>query len=277
MVLFHTLHSLRSLNFDLLNTANIILLPKKVGAEKIFDYRPISLIHSVVKLFTKMLALRLAPAMKDIISKSQSTFIKGRSIHDNFLYVNSMARRFHRNRVPMLLVKLDIQKAFDSVRWHYLLSLLSRLGFPVRWRDWIAALLTTSSSQLLLNGIPGESIPHGRGLRQGDLLSPLLFILAIDPLQRLLQLATEAGLLSAICRNPSRLRTSLYADDAVLFVKPIKEEINTLARLLEFFGEVTGLHCNLQKSTVVPIRCTDLDLDDILQEFHAQRGNFLIK
>ena len=84
MALFHTLHSLRSLNFDLLNTANIILLPKKVGAEKISDYRPISLIHSVVKLFTKMLALRLAPAMKDIISKSQSAFIKGRSIHDNF-------------------------------------------------------------------------------------------------------------------------------------------------------------------------------------------------
>ena len=69
----------------------------------------------------------------------------------------------------------------------------------------------------------------------------------------------------------------MYADDAVLFVKPIKEEINTMARLLEFFGEVTGLHCNLQKSTVVPIRCTDLDLDDILQEFHAQRGNFPIK
>ena len=77
----------------------------------------------------------------------------------------------------------------------------------MRWRDWIAALLTTFSSQLLLNGIPGESIPHGRGLRQGDPLSPLLFILAFDPLQRLLQLATEAGLLSAIYRNPSRLRT----------------------------------------------------------------------
>ena len=85
----------------------------------------------------------------------------------------------------------------------------------------------------------------------------------------------EAGLLSRICRNPSRLRTSLYADDAVLFIKPIKEDINTLARLLEFFGEVIGLQCNLQKSTVVPIRCTDLDLEDNLQEFHAQCGNFL--
>jgi hypothetical protein len=172
----------------------------------------------------------------------------------------------------MLLVKLDIQKAFDSICWDYLLSLLSRLGFPVRWRDWIAALLTTSSSQLLLNGIPGEPIAHGRGLRQGDPLSPLLFILAIEPLQRLLQLAMKTGLLSRICRNPRRLRTSLYADDAVLFIRPIKEEIDTLAMLLEFFGKVTGLHRNFQKSTVVPIRCTDLDLDDILQDFHAHVG-----
>ena len=91
MALFHTLHSLRSLNFDLLNTANIILLPKKFGAEKISDYRPTSLIHSVAKLFTKMLALRLAPAMKNIISKSQSAFIKGRSILYNYKFVQSAA------------------------------------------------------------------------------------------------------------------------------------------------------------------------------------------
>lgn len=138
-------------------------------------------------------------------------------------------------------------------------------------------MLTTSSSQVLLNGILGNPIMHGRGLRQGDPLSPLLFILVIDPLQRLLQLATEAGFLSKISCSPYKLRTSLYADDAVLFMKPIKAEINNLAKLLEYFGKVTGLHSNLQKSTVVPIRCHDLDLDDILQKFHAQRGKFPIK
>ena len=77
-----------------------------------------------MKLLAKVLALRLAPVMEQIISKSQSAFIRGRSIHDNFLYVRNMARRFHRNRTPMLLIKLDISKAFDSVRWDYILSLL---------------------------------------------------------------------------------------------------------------------------------------------------------
>ena len=167
-------------------------------------------------------------------------FIKGRSIHDNYMYVRNMARRFHRSKRPMLLVKLDISKAFDSVRWDYLFSLLNTLGFPRRWVDWIAAFLSTASSQVLLNGIPGEPFVHGRGLSQGDPLSPLLFILAIDPLQRLLQVATARGLISEVSRNQARLRTSLYADDAVLFIKPVKEEVARLARMLELFGGVTS-------------------------------------
>jgi len=135
MAALNTFHDLRCLNFDLLNTANIVLLPKKEGADSIGDYRPISLIHSIAKLLAKVMALRLAPAMEQIISKSQSAFIRGRSIRDNFLYVRNMARRFHRNRTPMLLIKLDISKAFDSVRWDYILSLLQHMAFPARWRN----------------------------------------------------------------------------------------------------------------------------------------------
>ena len=209
------------------------------GTEHITDYRSISLIHSVAKLIAKVLALRLAPVIKDIISKSQSAFIIGRSIHDNFQYVRSSTRRFHHNRTPMLPIKLDISKAIDSIRWDYLLSLLQHIGFLAKWRDWITAILSTSSSQILLNGIPGQHIKHGRGLRQGDPLSPLLFILAIDPLQRLLNLATKAGLLSKVGRSRARLRTSMYADDAVIFLRPVKEEVAVLKRLLHLFGEAT--------------------------------------
>ena len=106
MATMNSFHAARCINLELLNSANIILIPKKDGAEHISNYRPISLIHSVAKLIAKILALRLAPAMKEIISNSQSAFIRGRSIHDNFQYVRSVARRVHRNRTPMLLIKL---------------------------------------------------------------------------------------------------------------------------------------------------------------------------
>jgi hypothetical protein len=95
----------------------------------------------------------------------------------------------------MLFVKLDITKAFDSVWWEYLLEIMQQLGFGQRWRDLMSLIWSTTTSRITLNGAPGQPFKHGRGLRQGDPFSTLLFILAMDPLQRLLELATQEGLL----------------------------------------------------------------------------------
>jgi hypothetical protein len=105
----------RCQDLNLLNKANIILILKKEGAEDIRDFRPISLIHAIAKIMTKILALRLAPFTNDLIPSCQSAFIKKRSIHDNFIYVRNLTRKFHKSRTPTLLIKLDISKAFDSV------------------------------------------------------------------------------------------------------------------------------------------------------------------
>jgi hypothetical protein len=176
-------YSLRVGNLDILNSTNVVLIPKKEGAKSITDFRPISLLHSFTKIIAKLLALHLAPHMSSIISTTQSAFIKKRSIHDNFMSARNTTRRYHNSRLPTLFLKLDITKAFDSVRWEYLLNLLHILGFPCRWQDWIAALLYTSSTRVLLNGVPNAPIKHGRGLRQGDPLSPLLFVIVMDPLR----------------------------------------------------------------------------------------------
>lgn len=150
MAAVHSLQNSRCRHLNLLNKANVILLPKKDEAEDIKDFRPISLIHGVAKILTKILALRLAPYMNDLIYPCQSAFIKGRSIHDNFMYVRNIARRFHRTKTPTLLIKLDISKAFDSVRWDYLLDLLQQRGFLATWRDWVASILATSTSRIML-------------------------------------------------------------------------------------------------------------------------------
>ena len=122
-----------------------------------------------------------------------------------------------------------------------------------------------------------NAIAHGRELRQGDPLSPLLFILAIDPLQWLPSMATGAGILSRVSRDKTRLRVSMYADDIVIFLKPAKHEAETLKSLLHSFGEVTGLRTNVHKTSVVPIRCKQIDLDEVLAGFPAVRAHFPVK
>lgn len=99
----------------LFNEASIVLLPKKQIPTAISDYRPISLINSLTKVITKILATRLAPRMNELVSHAQNAFIKRRCIHDNFLYVQRVIQLLHKKKQSALFIKLDISKAFDSV------------------------------------------------------------------------------------------------------------------------------------------------------------------
>ena len=191
MAAMNSLFTLNAQGFEWLNSASIILLPKKMDATRVTDFRPISLVHGIAKIFPKVLANILAPRLNSLVSNCQSAFIKKRSIHDNFLYVQSAVKRLHKQKILALFMKLDIHKAFDTVHWGYLLETMQALGFRQRWHEWISILLRTSSSTPMLNGRQGATFSHARGVRQGDPLSPMLFILAMDPLQRLLDLATQ--------------------------------------------------------------------------------------
>jgi hypothetical protein len=193
------------------------------------------------------------------------------------MYVRNYAKQIHKARTLALLLKLDIKKAFDFVHWDYLIDLLQWFGFPPKFRNWLVALLQSASSRVLLNGVPGSPIHHGHGLRQGDPLSPLLFVLTIDPLQAILSKATENGDIHRFRGRATCMRTSLYADDVVIFMAPIKEDIEALSRILSDFGEVTRLVTNVRKISVVPIRCSDIDIDTILHGFPVLRSTFPIR
>ena len=171
VVSFFSCDSCNVFKFRLLNSAFITRLPKKVDAVEIKIFRPISLIHSFAKLVTKLMANRLAPLLPSLVSANQSAFVRGRRIHDNFMLVQQMVKSLHKKKEAHILLKLDISKAFDSVSWSFLLEVLRKVGFGQRWRDLICLILSTSSTQILVNGEPGDTIYRHRGLRQGD---PLL-------------------------------------------------------------------------------------------------------
>lgn len=239
-----------------INRATVSLLPKKVGAVDIKDFRPVSLNHGAVKIFDKVLATRLTEDLPNLVGNHQSAFVRGRSLHDNFMLVQGTTRRLHALRDPTVLVKLDISKAFDSLQWPFLLEVLGQMGFGPRWISWICGLLATSSTKIAVNGIPGETIYNCQGLRQGSPLSPMIFILCMEPLHRLFEYATAAGLLTPLARTGLRQRVSMYADDAMIFLKPKELDLQACAAILNMFGHASGLKINLQKSSALPIRCT---------------------
>jgi hypothetical protein len=216
----------------------------------------------------------LAPHLNDIVSNAQNAFIKKRCIHDNFIYAQRVIQLLHKKRKPALFIKLDISKAFDSIGWSFLLEVLENLGFSLKWRDWIAAILGSATSKILINGQPTKAIRHERGLRQGDPLSPMLFILAIDPLQRIIEVAANKGILNPVLPRAARLRCSLYADDAAIFAAPNSLEIDHLQRILCFFGECSGLKINISKTEIFLIRLDNTSVTQILQNFPGKICRF---
>jgi len=197
-----TQHETRSMHR--LNNALIVLLPKKVGASPPGDFRPITMVHSFAKLVSKLMALRLAPQLQHIIAKNQNAFIRNITIHDNFKYVQRAAVMIRKKKIPTLLLKLDISKVFDTVSWPFLLEVLQAWGFGDNWRRWMESLLCTASSRILLNGRQGPPIKHLRGVRQGDSLSPMLFIIAMDVLHRLFIKASRDRVFQKL--EPSEVR-----------------------------------------------------------------------
>ncbi|KAM0918663.1 hypothetical protein ACQ4PT_008713 [Festuca glaucescens] len=172
MVAFNSLSRLDCRGFGAVNEALITLLPKKNGAEEVRDFIPINLIHGITKLVAKVLANRVAPILPQMVNMQQSAFVRGRCLHDNFMMVQGTARKLHSSSTPVVLLKLDISKAFDIVDWDFLIEVLRKLGFGERLLACICAVLSTASTRVLLNGTPGSRIANRRGLRQGDPLSP---------------------------------------------------------------------------------------------------------
>ena len=159
----------------------------------------------------------------------------------------------------MLVLKLDFHKAFDTISWECIQLTLQHRGFDSRWVNWMQAILSSGKAQILVNGIAGEQIIYRRGVRQGDPLSPFLFILVADILQKLLQHAHSNGLILHPLDIQETTPMLQYADDTLILLKGIVQQAMVLKELLDSFEIFSGLKINYHKSTLVPIHMSQQD------------------
>jgi len=242
-----------SLDLDGLNRAHLVLLPKKDGVRTADGFRPISLQNCPMKLFSKVMVNRLKPHIAALVDPDQTGFVHGRSIAENFVYAADLLSCCHKRKVPTTVLKLDFKKAFDSVEWSSLDAILRVRGYDSRWRSWISNILTSGKTAVMLNGVPGRWITCRRGLRQGDPLSPFLFIIVADVLQRLIRQAAHNGELRHPVDDSFPCPVLQYADDTLILTKGDVHSMQVLKKILDNFSLATGLDINFHKSTFVPL------------------------
>ena len=155
----------QSIQLENINSSFITLVPKKPSPEQINDYRPISLTNTCLKFLTKMVADRLQGRILECIHKNQYGFIKGKSIHDCLAWSFEYIYQCKLSKKPIVLLKLDFEKAFDSIEHEAIYQVLRHLGFPEKFIYWVKIMLETGTSSVLVNGVPGRKFKCRRGVR----------------------------------------------------------------------------------------------------------------
>ncbi|GKD78976.1 RNA-directed DNA polymerase, eukaryota [Tanacetum coccineum] len=194
----------------------VALIPKVLDPKVVSDYRPISLIGSLYKVITKILASRLSMVISDLISDVQSAFLPNRQILDGPFIINEILARCKAKKQQAMIFKVDFAKAYDSIRWDFLDDVLASFGFGSKWRSWIRGSLSSGRASILVNGSPTTEFHLHRGLKQGDPLAPFLFLLIMEALHLSFSRAVEAGIFTGIKIDPTITLSHLfYADDFI--------------------------------------------------------------
>ncbi|WMV08457.1 hypothetical protein MTR67_001842 [Solanum verrucosum] len=240
------------------NATFVALIPKKHGAEELKDFRPISLIGGVYKIIAKLITERLKTVMGTLVDEHQMALLKGRQIMDATLLANELVDSRVKQNKPGVLCKLDIEKAYDHVNWAFLLKVLKDMGFGDKWVNWIKFCISTVKFSLIINGNPEGFFQSQRGLRQGDPMSPFLFILVMEGLNSMIRKARENGRIRGFCaninmNNAMEVSHLLYADDSLVFCDAEVTQIRHLRAILTIFEGISGLHVNWHKSCLYPV------------------------
>ncbi|XP_026455374.1 uncharacterized protein LOC113356446 [Papaver somniferum] len=199
-----------------------------------------------------ILATRLGSVLDNLVSEEQVVFMKGRNIHENISLASEMVNELHiKTKDGNIGLKLDISQAFDTVSWSFILEVFRRYGFSDKWCDWILNILNSARISILLNGSPEGYFKIVRGLRQGDPLSPLIFLLIEDVLSRnISKLFLEKKMSHMVTRGGISPTHLFFDDDIMMFCKGNLKSLQNLVDLLGRYQVASGQTVCRQKSKI---------------------------
>ncbi|GJR02159.1 RNA-directed DNA polymerase, eukaryota [Tanacetum coccineum] len=246
------------------NSSFIALILKTYNANTVKDFRPITLVGSLYKIIAKILANRLVGVLGDIVNEVQSAFIANRQILDGPFILNELFQWCKKKKYQTLIFKVYFEKAYDSVRWDYLDDVLKNFGFSDKWIGWIQSCLNSSRGSVMVNGSPTKEFQFHRGLKQGDPLSPFLFILIMESLYISVQRVVDAGMFKGIPLDTSfQLSHLFYADDVIFMGQWSESNIDIIIQVLDCFYRASGLRINRNKSKLMGISVANIKVEQV--------------
>lgn len=236
-----------------------VLLKKDKDPYEPGSYRPISLENVDCKILSKILATRLEKVLPTVINSDQVGFVKGRSSADNLRRLLHLIWINRDEHVPVGVFSLDSMKAFDRVEFGYLIHTLETFGFGEGFIKWVRVLYSAPRAAVLTNGIMSPFFQLGRGTRQGDPLSPLLFTLFVEPLAIAIRADPDV---KGVLAGGQMHKMFLYADDILLLLSEPASSISRVMDIIENFSGISGYKINWQKSEVMPVSssCSQADI-----------------
>ncbi|XP_018512128.2 uncharacterized protein LOC103853200 [Brassica rapa] len=257
------------------NATILSLIPKFPGASKITDFRPISCLNTVYKVLSRLLVARLKPFLPDLILPSQTAFVKDRLLVENTTLASELIHGYHKNKgSKRIAIKVDIAKAFDILSWEFLLSSLEAIEVPQRFISWIKACICTTKFTVGYNGVVNGYFKGKRGLRQGDPLSPYLFVIAMNYLSMMLNEAARNEKIKYHNRCDRMKLTHLsFADDLLIFIDGSLSSVQNVLQVLREFEHRSGLAVSFQKTSFYASGLSEEELSTIQASTGMHHGS----
>ena len=231
-----------------------MLIPKVPNPEFIRDFRPISLCNVIYKLITKSIVNRIKPVMSTIISPNQCSFVPGRLSSNNIIVAQEVIHTMKtmKGKNGFMAVKIDLEKAYDRINWEFAINCLREVGIPESLIFLIQECISSPSMQLLWNGSKSNVFNPSRGIRQGDPLSPFLFVICMEKLAHLIQSNISSGNWRPIRLNKGGppLSHLFFADDLIIFAEARLDQVQVIKDCLNAFCDASGQKINEGKTRV---------------------------